>query len=145
MVSVKYSVVIALPLEEVFAFAADFANDEQWSATVKLSRQVSPEPLGLGTLVQQITEFMGNRLDATGEVTEFEPLARACYRAASGPVPHQDRRLFESVEGGTRLTVVIEAELSGAYRFAEPIIRGAGQRQLEADLASLKRLLEARP
>jgi hypothetical protein len=143
MVRLEHSVVIARPLEAVFAFAADFANDAQWSAAVKRSERVSTGSLAVGTTLRHVTELLGQRVDAIGVVTELEPDQRACLRTQSGPIPHLDCRAVEQVEGGTRLTIAIDAELSGVFKMAEPMVRSAGLQQLRADLDRLKELLES--
>jgi carbon monoxide dehydrogenase subunit G len=57
---------------------------------------------------------------------------------------------METVEGGTRLTWVIDAKLGGKYKIAEPfvevvgpILARGGTRELEAGLATIKRLMES--
>ena len=95
-----------------------------------------------GSTVQQVNEFMGRRVATRGVVTAFEPNRSACYQSEGAPIPHRECRGFEAIDGGTRFTLVIEAELSGPFRFAEGMVRSAGERQLDADLAALMRLLE---
>jgi uncharacterized membrane protein len=143
MVRVEHSVVIARPIEAVFAFAADFANDARWSAAVKRSERLSAGPLAVGATFRHLTELLGQRVDATGAVTELEPNRRICLRTQSGPIPHQDCRAVEPAEGGTRLTVAIDAELRGVYAMMEPMVRAVGLQQLRADLDRLKALLES--
>jgi uncharacterized membrane protein len=143
VVRVEHSVVINRPLEDVFAFAADFGNDARWSAAVKVSERTFAGPLGVGAGFRQVTELLGQRIEASGTVTEFEPNRAACYASDSGPIPHRDCRVFEAVEGGTQVTMAIEAQLSGVYRMAEPMIRSAGLQQLRGDLERLKRMLES--
>jgi hypothetical protein len=142
-VRLEHSVMIARPLEAVFAFAADFANDAQWSAAVKQSERVSAGPLAVGTTFRHVTELLGQRVDTTGVVTDLEPNQRACLRTQSGPIPHLDCRAVEPVEGGTRLTIAIDAELSGVFKMAEPMVRSAGMQQLRVDRDRLKELLES--
>ena len=50
---------------------------------------------------------------------------------------------FEPVEGGTRLTMVGEAETGGFFKLAEPVVNRMMQRQLEGNIANLKDILEA--
>lgn len=40
---------IARPLNEVFAYAADFANGEEWDPGVKSAQKTSDGPVGVGT------------------------------------------------------------------------------------------------
>ena len=142
MLRFERSVVIRRPLDEVFAFLSDFANDAQWSGAVKEARQTSEGPVGVGTAVQQINEFMGRRVETRGVVTAFESRRSVCYRSEGAPIPHHECRRFEQLPEGTRFTLVMEAELTGVFRLAEGMARSAGERQLDADLATLVRLLE---
>jgi hypothetical protein len=118
MVEIRQSVLIALPPEEVFAYASDFRNDTEWSSAVKESRQTSGDGPALASEV--------------------------VYFSSSGPVPHQETRTFEAVDGGTLVTVTIHVELTGMYRLAESMLRNAGNKQMVADLARLKDRLESR-
>jgi hypothetical protein len=45
--------------------------------------------------------------------------------------------------GSTRFTQTFEAEVGGFFRLAEPVVGRAIRRQMEADMATLKDLLEA--
>src|SRR5438046_2446541 len=142
MLKFERSVVLRRPLDEVFACRADFVDGARRWGAVREARQTSECAVGGGTTVQQVNEFMGRRVETRGLVTAFEPNRRACYRSEGAPIPHRECRSFEPLAEGTRFTLVIEAELSGAFRFAEGMIRGAGERQLDADLQALQRLLE---
>jgi hypothetical protein len=48
MAQMRQSVDIARPLEEVFAFVANPANDARWGANLVEVIQLSPGPLGWG-------------------------------------------------------------------------------------------------
>jgi uncharacterized membrane protein len=142
-VRVEEAIEIARPVEDVFAFASDFANDTRWSGAIKVSEQTSDGPLGLGTTVHQVGELMGQRVETSGSIVTFEPGSLICYRSDTPPVPHQECRAFEATANGTRVVVVLEARLSGMYRLAEGMIRGATEKQMRADLAALRSLLES--
>ena len=48
-----------------------------------------------------------------------------------------------SDNGSTRFTQTFEAEVGGFFRLAEPLVARAIRRQMEADMETLKDLLEA--
>jgi len=50
---------------------------------------------------------------------------------------------FEPVEGGTRVTMISEGETGGFFGLADSIVVRMGQRDVGADLAKLKDILEA--
>ena len=73
-----------------------------------------------------------------------EPPHRQCVRVTSGPIPGAGCYLFEPADGGsTRFTQNFEAEPGGFFRLAEPLVARAIRRQMEADMATLKDLLES--
>ena len=65
-------------------------------------------------------------------------------RITSGPIPGEGCYLFEPADGGSsRFTQTFEAEVGGFFRLAEPLVGRAIRRQTEADMATLKEVLEA--
>jgi hypothetical protein len=50
--------------------------------------------------------------------------------------------MFEAVDGGTRVTFAVDADLAGLFQLAEPEIASMARRRLENDVADLKDLLE---
>ena len=143
MTKLESSVVINRPLEEVFAFVTDFDNATQWMAELVEGKQTSEGPLGVGTTLSGVARPMGRRVESTQEVVEYEPNSKYAIKSTSGPVASQDNYTFESVAGGTKLTRVAEAEVSGVFKLAEPLFARMMRRQFETNFANLKDLLEA--
>jgi uncharacterized membrane protein len=140
----EHSVVIDRPVEEVFAFATDPNNDPLWQSTSLETEQTSEGPLDVGATLRNTSKFLGRRIESTFEVTENEPPHRQCMRVTSGPIPGSGCYLFESADGGsTRFTQIFEAEVGGFFRLAEPLVGRALRRQMQADMATLKDLLES--
>jgi hypothetical protein len=54
-------------------------------------------------------------------------------------------RAVEAVPEGSRVQAVIEGEASGLFKLAAPLLDRITQRQIEADYARLKTLLESQP
>ena len=140
----EHSVVINRPVEEVFAFVTDPNNDPLWQSTSLETEQISEGPVDVGATFRNISKFLGRRIESTYEVTENEPPHRQCVRITSGPIPGSGCYLFESADGGsTRFTQTFEAEVGGFFKLAEPLVGRAIRRQMEADMATLKDLLES--
>jgi uncharacterized protein YndB with AHSA1/START domain len=135
--------VINRPIEEVFAFLTNAGNSPQWQGATLESKQTSEGPVGLGTTGQSASQFLGRRIESTWEVTEYELNRRASLKTTSGPVPIEQSATLESVEEGTKVTLVAEYEVGGFYKLAEPIVARMARRQSEADFGNLKDLLEA--
>ena len=142
-VKVEHSVTIERPIEEVFAFTADPNNNPLWQSTT-LETQTSSE-VDVGTTFNNVSKFLGRRIETTLEIVESDPPRRQCVRANSGPIPASGCYVFEPTDdgGSTRFTQTLEAEVGGFFKLAEPLVGRAARRQTEADMATLKDLLEA--
>jgi len=143
MVRVEASVVINRPVDEVFTFVTNPENHPQWRSGFLESKQTSEGPMGVGTTEQGVAQQLGRRMEMTAEVTEYEPNKRVKHKVAAGPMSGEQSQTFEPVEGGTRFTLVLEGETGGFFSLAEPIVVRILQRDLEADVANLKDILEA--
>lgn len=143
MVRVEANVVINRLVEEVFAYLSDVRNWSQWNPGFLEGEQTSEGPVGVGTTARGVSQFLGRRMEWTGEITEYEPNRKINEKIASGPMSMEQSVAFESVEGGTKVTFVGEGETGGFFRLAEPVVGPMMQRQLEGSLAKLKEILEA--
>jgi uncharacterized membrane protein len=140
----EHTVVIDRPVEEVFDFATDPNNDSLWQSTTLETEQTSEGVVDVGTTFRNTTKFLGRRIESTSEISENEPPHKQCIKITSGPIPGSGCYLFESADdGSTRFTQTFEAEVGGFFRLAEPVVGRAIRRQMEADMATLKDLLEA--
>ena len=140
----EHSVMIERPIEEVFAFTADPSNDALWLSTTLEAEQTSEGAVDVGTTFRNTTKFLGRRFDTSYELTEYEPPHKQCYEVITGPIPGVVCYLLESAgDGSTRLTQNFEAEVGGFFRLAEPLVARAIRRQMQADMATLRDVLEA--
>ena len=144
MARVEVSIVINRPVEEVCAYLCDIRNSPEWQSHILEAEQTSEGPVGVGSTFRGVATFLGRRMEWTSEVTEFEPNRRSKEKSAVGPMPLEETFTFEPVEGGTRVTLIGEGEPRGFFRLADPIVVRMFRRQVEANLANLKEILEAR-
>ena len=142
MPQAKQTVTIGRPIETVFAFVADGEKSPQYRSGVLDIKRISGE--GVGTrYAQGVRGPMGRRIAADYEITVFEPNRRLEFRTTAGPVRPHGRYDFEGLEGGTRLTFSLDAELTGLRKW---LMGGMVQRTMDAELQALqklKRVLEA--
>lgn len=146
-IRVEQSVVINLPVEEIFAYVADFENLVEWSGIVIAVRKTSPGGTKVGATLRNTMRFLGRWMESTYEVVECEPGHRITLKSTSGAAPCLFCYLFEPVEGGGRTRVSQEAVVrlnpkGGFLGLAEPVVTGAVSRQVENDLLTLRDLLE---
>ena len=98
MIRAEYSIAIARPVDEVFAFVADImANEAKWHTdVVEVIRPASGEAIELGSPIVWVIDFMG-RNEYTAEVTAFEPNRRIEITGREGPTkPTLNQRLNPS-------------------------------------------------
>jgi carbon monoxide dehydrogenase subunit G len=143
MTKVERSIVIDRPVEEVWSYVHDPSRDVTWQSTLIESEQLTDGPLGVGTKVREVRQFLGVRIEMAWEVTEYEPTSRSSIKGVSGPVPLNGSYLLEAVDGGTRLTVTGELDAHGLFKLAEPVFARMIGRELESNLGHLEDLLEA--
>ena len=143
MTRIERSIVIGRPVGEVWEFVHDVANDRLWQTTLVESEQLTDGPMGVGTRVREVRNFLGLKVELAWEVTEFEPNRRSAIKGVSGPVPLSGGYLLEPVDGGTRFTASGELDAHGFFKLAEPVFARITARELDANLGHLKDLLEA--
>jgi uncharacterized protein YndB with AHSA1/START domain len=140
---ITQSTYIDRPINAVFALAGDPSNDSSWATVMVESRMTSEGPLEKGATLIQVLRFLGKRIEARCEVTEYEPGSRVAFtmQAASNRGAHE--RTFEVADGGTRVTMLTRGDSSGLFKLADPVLKRMATKQMAADLTVLKELLEA--
>lgn len=143
MARVEHSVVINRTVEDVWAFMADPKNEAQWVSRVAESEVTSEGPFGAGATLRYVRSFLGRRIEAELEVKEWEPNKRGSVKTISGPISLEGARTFESVEGGTRVSETLEADLGGFFKLADPLVERTAKRLIESDYEAVKKFLES--
>ncbi len=128
---------------DVFAVLCDVSKNHLWSSSSIEGRQTSAGPVGVGTTAHEVSRFMSRRIEVDSEIVAFVPDRLLAYETRGGPFPFRGTFEVEPLGPGTRLTAVFEATPTGMFRLIGPVFRTLVQRQLGADLGSLKRQLES--
>ena len=144
MAGYKQSVVINRPVEEVFEFSTNPENEPLWNAGIQKSEITSEGPMGVGTKVRSVSLVLGRTAESTWKVTEYVVNRKKTVKSTSGPIPFESFAVFESIEGGTKLTFTFQAESGGILKLIDPVIVRMMKRQTKNSFANLKELLEAR-
>jgi uncharacterized membrane protein len=138
---VEHSVEIELPLDDVFGFVSNPINDPYWE-TALLSGQDLGSPKGVEPKTTRVRKLLGPRFESTTQITDFEPNRRIGVRGTSGPLPFEGTWTFEPVGDRTRVTFSGEIKASGLSKIAEPVFARMLKKDAEANLGSLKDVLE---
>jgi uncharacterized membrane protein len=144
MLTVEKSIVIGRPAEDVFAYVSDQTNAPRWQRGLLEVRRTSDGPIGVGTRHTFVRTFMGRRMEGSNEYTRWEPNKLVAFEATSGAVGLEASYIVEPI--GTdraRLTSRLEMRAPGLLRVAEPLVSATLRRDINANLSTLKSLLEA--
>jgi uncharacterized protein YndB with AHSA1/START domain len=138
MPSAEREVTIARPVADVFAFVADGLNAPRWRPGVLDISLVSGT--GLGAVYKQgVKGPGGRRIDADYRISAYEPNRRLAFEAIAGPVRPTGQFVFDDVDGATRLTFALQAEVTGLKKL---LMGGAVQKTMDAEVAATERLKE---
>jgi uncharacterized protein YndB with AHSA1/START domain len=146
MVERSDSVTINRPVEEVFDYVTDTANDPAWHTDILEARHASDGPVATGTRWHlRIKPFMGIS-EGDQEVVAFEPNRTEVMRGVAGPMNVTVTYLFEPADGGTRFTRRVQIKMSGIMRLMEPFMQWVdAPKRNRRFVANLKRVLEEKP
>ncbi len=139
----RKTVVVAKPIEKVFAYLADFTTTTEWDpGTVRTVLQRGDG--GVGTTYLNTSKFMGRTTQLTYVVRDLIPDQLIRLQGENKTVVAVDTLSFRAVEAGTEVTYAAEFSFKGATRFFAPLLRPALDRlgqQAQAGLSdALNRL-----
>jgi uncharacterized protein YndB with AHSA1/START domain len=141
MASFENTVIIRRPVEDVFAFLADFENVPKWNYAIVETVKVSPGPVAVGTTYRQ-TRSVPSRSEERFEVTAFEPVSQLEVQGQIGPFRARISYLLEPTAGGTRLRNLVDLGSSGWSNLVAPLATTRVKRAVAANLDTLRQLLE---
>ncbi len=130
--------------DDVAAYACNPDRAPEWYVNIQSVEWQTPRPLGVGSRLAFVANFLGRRLAYTYEVIEFVPRERLVMRTAEGPFPMETTYTWASAgESRTRMTLRNRGEPSGFGKLVAPFMAAAMRRANRKDLARLKAILEA--
>ena len=143
MAGFEMSAEINRPVEEVFSFFSNLDNRRQWISGLEELEQTSEGPVGVGTTWRQAVRAMGRRMELTLELTGYEPNKQWNEKIDGGSLQAEGNITFDSVEGGTRVSAVVDLKIGGLMMLLSPLITRNLKKQMQADISRLKAVLEA--
>ena len=136
MPAAKNSVTIRRPVGEVFAFVADGENAAKWRSGVLDAQRVSGSEVG-AVYRQGVRGPGGRRIAADYEVTAYEPNRRMAFKTIAGPVRPNGEFSFEETDGGTKVSLSLDAELTGIKKL---LLGGPVQKTMEAEVKAIEKI-----
>ena len=143
MATFQNTLMIQRPIDDVFAFLADFENIPTWNYAIVQTTKTSPGPVEVGTTYRQIRSIP-TRSEEGFEVTAFEPTTRLEVHGDIGPFTATISYLLAPVGDGTRLVNVVDLEpASAASRLLAPLATSRVKAAVAANLNTLRQVLQA--
>ena len=133
-----------LPIEETFAFVADFANASRWDPGVASSERVDAGPPAVGARYRLGVRMRGRVAPMTYTVSHWEPPTRVVLTGAGSGVDAVDDIRFAPSGVGTRVDYIADIRLRGWMRLLEPFAGGAFRRIAADAVAGMRRALDDR-
>ena len=140
---VQSHVTITRPPADVFAVLTDAPATIRWASATSKAWWVTPPPHGVGSVRRATGTIMGQPYENEATVVEHDPPRREVLSGTQSGVKFQVALDLSPAAVGTEVTVTSDIELSGGMRFLGPIISQQYRQMWDADLAALKRMMEA--
>jgi carbon monoxide dehydrogenase subunit G len=134
----------SLPIDDAFAFVADFANSAQWDPGVASAERIDAGPLGVGARYRLGVRMGGRVAPMDYRVTVFEPLRRVVLVGTGSGVEAEDEIVFEATPTGTGIDYTADIRLRGLMRLATPFAGGALARIARDARDGMQRALDGR-
>lgn len=131
------TITINAPLDKVFAFFTDPANESSWRTGVKEIRGTGRPEVG-AVIHQTIKGPLGRGIPADIEITEYSWLASYGFRGVSGPVrPVGAYDFRQTADDGTEVRFTLDVDLGGGRK--ELFMKRPVQKSMDGEMAALDR------
>ena len=141
MAIIEESVEIKCPVDKVFTYTTDAKNWPKWQPFPE-AEQTSLGPMGVGSTTKGIIHMMGLNMKWTAKVTEYELNRKFGKNINSGPITNEQHNTYDSIEGGTKFTIMYNMKVGGLMKPFSPIVVSTIQKALKKALCNLKGILE---
>ena len=133
-----------LPLDEAFAFVADFANARSGTPASRRPSASTRDPSAVGARYRLGVRMGGRVAPMEYEITTFEPSRRVVLAGEGSGVSAVDDIRFAATPTGTAIDYTAEIRLRGAMRLVEPFVGGAFAKIARNARDGMQRALDAR-
>jgi uncharacterized protein YndB with AHSA1/START domain len=115
------NVVIARPVDEVFAYLSDFTTTTSWDPGTVKTTLISGAG-GVGTKYANTSTFNGRQTNLVYEVVDYELGRRIQLRGSNKTIIAVDTITFKEVEGGVSVTYDASFTFKGITKLIAPFL-----------------------
>jgi hypothetical protein len=142
MISTAAHIEVDRAIGDVFAFITDTTKTPLWQTGV--IRIDGPPGMREGAVYEMETHFLGRINKSRFEVLENDGKGTTRAHSIRGPLKFETtQRCEETPLGRTRVTLEVKIDAGLVYKLAEPALESITKTLLEADLKTLKVVIEA--
>lgn len=134
----------ALPIDETFAYVADFANAQVWDPGVATAHRIDAGPVAVGSRYRLGVRLGSRVAPMEYRITVFEPPTRVVLVGSGSGVSAVDEIRFERADSGTRIDYAADIRLGGVLRFVQPFLGRAFANLGRNAVNGMQRTLDAR-
>jgi hypothetical protein len=134
----------ALPIDETFAYVADFANSQVWDPGVATAQRMDAGALGVGSRYRLGVRLGSRVAPMEYQITVFEPSTRVVLVGSGSGVSAVDEIRFERTGAGTRIDYTADIRLGGLLRLIQPFLGPAFANLGRNAVDGMQRTLDAR-
>ena len=120
-------------------------NIFKWSRATQEVRQLTPDPIGVGSKYLIVSRFLGFDIPLEVEVTEYQENKVVASRAVSTGFIVDGRTLYSSEGAGTLVKSESEIHPRRFWKLLQPWLPSMISKSSAKDYERLKRALEAAP
>jgi len=137
-------VVVDRPIDEAFAYTAQFDNVRDWDPDAVDASARTDGPVGVGSVFDLDFKMMGRIVPLVYTMLEYEEPTRFVIEGKGGPLVAIDTIEFKDLgDGKTEVTYTADLQFSGLLGLATPFMGGTLKRIGHEAVAGLARELES--
>jgi len=134
----------SLPIEDAFAYIADFSNSQEWDPGVETAERLDDGTVGVGSRFR-LGVHLGSRVAPMEyRISVFERPHRVELIGTGSGVSATDDIRFERAGAGTRIDYTADIRLGGVLRLIQPFLGGAFKNLGRNAVEGMQRTLDAR-
>src|SRR5581483_4858304 len=119
VVRAQESILVELPIEEVFAYLTNLERVPEWQTNVLFLQLQSGGALRKGAQLVELRKFLGRKVESIVEVTEYDPPHVYTIKVQSGPIPFEISNVLSESGAGTRIDASVEGEPGRFFSLVE--------------------------
>ena len=144
MTTLRERIETPLPIDETFAYVADFANAQEWDPGVATAERIDPGPVGVGSRYRLGVRMGGRVAPMEYRISVFEPPTRVILTGEGSGVTAVDDIRFEPSGDGTRVDYTADIKLGGFLGLIQPLLGRAFGNLARNAVGGMQRTLDDR-